>query len=108
MCKDQRGERGLALWDLQREEGRGELGEFAGASPGGWSDPGRGRAEPVRVREGGLARAFQTADSSPTEDVGARGPDRGHGDFSGPYQPHQPCAPSSALSLTQEKKTLGV
>lgn len=51
MCKDQRGERGLALWDLQRE-GRGELGEFAGASPGGWSDPGGGRTEPVRVREG--------------------------------------------------------
>lgn len=43
--------RGPALWDLQREEGRGELGEFTGAGVEGWSDPGGGRAEPVRVRQ---------------------------------------------------------
>lgn len=43
--------------------GTGELEEEpSGAGPEGWRGPGRGRAEPVRVREGCLSRAFKTAD----------------------------------------------
>lgn len=49
-------------------EGRGELGgELAGVGREGWNDPEGGRAESVRVRKGCLARAFQTADCTASE-----------------------------------------
>lgn len=72
--------------------------------PWGLERPWRRQDRAGQGQGGGLARAIQTEDSSPTEDVGAGGPERGHGDFSGPHQPHQPCAPSSAFLLHRRRK----